>query len=1409
MAFTDKQKEDIRRVAHIFQNNPDIVKDYYQQIKDESPDPQLNVERLTDLWKSDVDKDREDWTRYNIWTRAGDARYDIKHRGKALSETDLGTMSGMTLGVGSGLLKIGQGIGEVGGIGIDISSDWLSDKIGTDIRTDTLGFIEENYPELEIDTFAGKSAELITQYGTGYGIVKKLLEKGIKKRGKAYLKSREYARKNYPTISKIAEYGAPAALSEPFVSTSRDVTLLQAFGLYDKPITRGDDISPAEKATNLLKQKLLFGAEGIPTVGGISVGLPVLARYVGKKGIQAGGVVSRTAGRVIDPVARAITGKYSPLPPALRQIRKGFEKVSDSPLLRKIPPVSDWRLYSIKNRGNLGEQILGGLNFVLSSLRTNAQLTPDAMDMVRLSEDTVRTVRRSVSDNLEILSNKVHTLADEMVIAGQKGSVASAWSQKVLQDDLLNFITNPKMSSDILPKGTRLAAKRIRNLLQGIKKEYRKVVDESGEAIDGAFRKDLDEYLTMSFKILKEGPGSVSTKTIKEVAKLYATRLKEIPEWKFKNPKAIQDIAEKRVTELISKAEKDNISTAQLIREAGEALEKDIGFLKPGETIPDIVKKLYGQVDDVRDRILDTVIELGSTVAKKRMYDGLAKSGQGQWLFRDADELVVTKGIKTTLEPINIGPKADVDVAGKLNGLYTTPAIKKAIEQGGLLTDKLVDLPFYRSFLQLKGATQISKTILSPVTQIRNVTSAAGFALANGHFGRGASLLESIKFITRDLFIKDGKFDVEALQKVMAEVTEEGVVNSNLIQREIQLLAEDIAKGAGRSRITTTDQLFNLIYKSKPMQFLTKVYQSGDDIWKFYGYQFEKSRMAPLMKSLDDVVRYHKEVLGKNFDVDGFLARVGKKSTDAVTPADLEIAIRKVASNVVKNTYPNYNYVPTLIQNLRRLPVGNFVSFPAEMMRTSANLLRYSINEMSSSNPEIRAIGAKRLIGFGTALLGVDRGLREIGQALTGVTNEELEALQRSYVASWNKQGPLMPISREVNEDGEVVIRYINTGYQNPYTSAIQGPFYVAMNAINDRQLRGQRLDEAMFKGIMEGFGALIEPFASEAIFYSALNDVTLRNGKTEMGRDIYFEEDPLGDKIAKSIHHLMWDGSLKPGVTDQLNKFARATANQFTDEGKDKFYSPQMKEYDITDEAAALFGGIRIYEVNVNDSFRRYEASKFSKRITSSRKQFADGDDGIYNGNNSKQDIVDYYYDYQLRNYRIFSDFHREFKDAVLLGIDPKELGRLLLKRGGIIKSDIRAIMTGTFNAPQLPAVGPRSRFAEIAKEKNMSVKDLVPWQELKEMRKKFLRVPLGLTPGKVKDFIFGRLFERFQEKRQQQSAAQPVIPITQPQTIAATPQVATSAVPGTDQGLSPTEIALLSPEEQLIKLRQNRNVV
>ena len=34
----------------------------------------------------------------------------------------------------------------------------------------------------------------------------------------------------------------------------------------------------------------------------------------------------------------------------------------------------------------------------------------------------------------------------------------------------------------------------------------------------------------------------------------------------------------------------------------------------------------------------------------------------------------------------------------------------------------------------------------------------------------------------------------------------------------------------------------------------------GDNLWKFFGYQFVKSQLKPALKNLDDVATYFKEV---------------------------------------------------------------------------------------------------------------------------------------------------------------------------------------------------------------------------------------------------------------------------------------------------------------------------------------------------------------------------------------------------------------------------------------------------------------------------------------------------------------------------------------------------------------------
>ena len=85
---------------------------------------------------------------------------------------------------------------------------------------------------------------------------------------------------------------------------------------------------------------------------------------------------------------------------------------------------------------------------------------------------------------------------------------------------------------------------------------------------------------------------------------------------------------------------------------------------------------------------------------------------------------------------------------------------------------------------------------------------------------------------------------------------------------------------------------------------------------------------------------------------------------------------------------------PTGIKYIRKLPIGNFVSFPYEIMRTSKNIMQRSITEMNSSNPYIRSIGEKRLFSFGTTVGALPVAAVSAGKMMHGVTENEMEALR-------------------------------------------------------------------------------------------------------------------------------------------------------------------------------------------------------------------------------------------------------------------------------------------------------------------------------------------------------------------------------------------------------------------------------
>lgn len=77
-----------------------------------------------------------------------------------------------------------------------------------------------------------------------------------------------------------------------------------------------------------------------------------------------------------------------------------------------------------------------------------------------------------------------------------------------------------------------------------------------------------------------------------------------------------------------------------------------------------------------------------------------------------------------------------------------------------------------------------------------------------------------------------------------------------------------------------------------------------------------------------------------------------------------------------------------------------------------------------------------------------------------GVTNEQLDAIRESFVAPWNKSGPLVPVAKEIDGD-KVVYKFVNFAYQSPY-DVIAAPYYAAMTQFNTARAEDKDIDQAM-----------------------------------------------------------------------------------------------------------------------------------------------------------------------------------------------------------------------------------------------------------------------------------------------------------------------------------------------------------
>ncbi len=324
------------------------------------------------------------------------------------------------------------------------------------------------------------------------------------------------------------------------------------------------------------------------------------------------------------------------------------------------------------------------------------------------------------------------------------------------------------------------------------------------------------------------------------------------------------------------------------------------------------------------------------------------------------------------------------------------------------------------------------------------------------------------------------------------------------------------------------------------------------------------------LKNLNEVKEWFR-YMGKEFQPVNQITGVKKTYDDAIEEA---------SAYLLRNTYPTYSKVPPVIQELRKLPLGNFISFPAEILRTGANIISTGLKEAAHpTNRAIQQMGIRRLTGAFMTSYAVGKGFTELSQFLTNSTDSQWNAYKRSSAASWDATSNLLAVKGWKNGESAA----INFSYFSPYDSLYQ-PLDAALAQAQQQNLNPQETEQFVMNLMFGEEGPVmkfLEPFISEPLGFDRFIDVTTRNGKKDGGGSVYTQSDDLGDKFIKSLTYVL-DG-VKPGIITSGQKIGDALSKDLTKGGK---------PVNLSDELLALFTGTRIIRIDVKKDLRYFTST-------------------------------------------------------------------------------------------------------------------------------------------------------------------------------------------------------------------------
>jgi len=783
---------------------------------------------------------------------------------------------------------------------------------------------------------------------------------------------------------------------------------------------------------------------------------------------------------------------------------------------------------------------------------------------------------------------------------------------------------------------------------------------------------------------------------------------------------------------------------------------------------------LFGKYKNAKNTIYNVMTDLADIVSRDKFYtqllkdsDALLARGERPLFFKTYNAAL--KGLpyqEIIRTPLKLRTRlSDQVYSSPLDGLFTSKAWAESIRTGDDIIGSALtrSLPYRALLLIPKGISQAGKTILGPFTHLRNFFSAVFTTVHSGNILIPPQKLaeffySAVKAAQPQLLYRatgNPRFrNTPNDQGLYKFLLEEGVVNQNVVARDIEGLFGDITR-AGRSN-ESAEVFFNKLVNSTTQKF-KKLYGVAQDLYT----------------AEDDVFRI------TNFLAEAYKYKEAYKSAVKSgiikkMPTDLEIM--KEAARIVRETVPNYAYVSDFVKGIRRSPLGSFASFPSEIFRTGGNTTMLAIKEMK--NPILESIGMKRLTGQALTYAFFPLAAMSAGSALYGLSKDKIIAM-REILPIWSEDNTIIG----VYENGKY--KYIDFSHGFFYDTIIQ-----PVNTIvaNTERAKAANEDDPLIVGFVNGLtratGKVLEPFFSESIWFGAVSDVLIRNGIKDNGSPVWNPEDNFMTKWYKSTKHVAY--TLSPGSLPQLQRLINAIQKK----------SQKGVNYEIPDELLGFVGFRKVpldIERNLNFKLAEFQESKRNE----GRKIF----EGLRSGDpvTDPNLLIKQYFEANKSFYEDMSKLRRVYDAVKTLGMRDKDIEDLFGKRNEIpLYEDIE---NNKFY-PILITKGQIEGVKELAKDKN------IPDIFSRQVEKMINRMERDMQKLRLnKDFELD--INNYLLKPQQTSELiVPNIPV-QVSNANPNPQVVNSGqVAQLNNGLTMAENAILSDEEKMIKLRQ-RNMI